>query len=664
MNDKNPTFLIVDLFCGAGGVTNGFVTSGVAKVIAAINHDHVAILSHQANHPDVKHFEEDITKLDLGELYLHVIAMRKKYPTAKLVLHASLECTNFSKAKGGLAREADSRTLAIHLYRYIETLNPDYITIENVVEFRDWGPIRIKVTKKHKKPYPHWDLSMINNKHGEKVYGYAPIQELKGQDFDKWREHICKKYGYRQDWTEINSADLGARTSRNRLFGIFAKDNLPIAWPVPTHAKKPTDGLKKWEPVKPLLDLKDEGKSIFDRKKPLAERSLERIHAGLVKFVAGGKDAYAIKTRGVSSTSPGLMDIDEPSHTLTTQIGLNYVTTSKPLCISRYYGGNPESRNTPLTEPCRVITTENRHSLINIQVVEKTELFISKYYSGDPDSKNTSPLQPCSTITTKDHNSVVFISRYHIHGQVDSIENPLPTIATKDQLAIIRAHFIKRDFTTGDNTSSLEQPAGSILSIPKLDLITTCKYLINYHHSSDANSIEEPNPTLTTKDKYGMITPFIAPTHFNNTPQGIEEPLGTITANRKWHYLVNPGWGGNNHSVNSPAPVVIARQDKAPLSIIIAETGQVAIRLDDNDSPMMRKIKVFMAIYGLSDIKMRMLKVTELLRIQGFPKKFILAGSQEQQKKFIGNAVVPLVVEKIAQALHDALEEYEMQMAA
>src|SRR5579864_7465515 len=121
---KEPLFIVVDLFCGAGGTTTGFVQATldgnfIAKVIACVNHDAKAIKSHWANRPEVKHFEEDIRTLDLTELIKLVNFYRKKYPLAKDILWASLECTNFSKAKGGLPRDADSRTLAEHLIRYI-----------------------------------------------------------------------------------------------------------------------------------------------------------------------------------------------------------------------------------------------------------------------------------------------------------------------------------------------------------------------------------------------------------------------------------------------------------------------------------------------------------------------------------------------------------------
>lgn len=136
--------LYIDLFCGAGGTSTGVAKARLhgrkcAKVIACVNHDANAIASHQANHPDTLHFTEDIRTLELGPLVKHLEKMKKKYPGARTALWASLECTNFSKAKGGQPRDADSRTLAEHLFRYIEVLSTDYILIENVEEFMCWG---------------------------------------------------------------------------------------------------------------------------------------------------------------------------------------------------------------------------------------------------------------------------------------------------------------------------------------------------------------------------------------------------------------------------------------------------------------------------------------------------------------------------------------------
>lgn len=126
MKNPIPKFLLIDLFCGAGGTSTGALHSGVCKVVAAINHDPLAIASHAANHSDVLHLTEDILLADTAPIAAALSYWQARYPEAKTILWASLECTNFSNAKGGMPRDADSRTLANGLFRYIHALQPDY----------------------------------------------------------------------------------------------------------------------------------------------------------------------------------------------------------------------------------------------------------------------------------------------------------------------------------------------------------------------------------------------------------------------------------------------------------------------------------------------------------------------------------------------------------
>src|SRR5690606_636557 len=235
---------VIDLFCGAGGTSTGIhLANGSSKVTACVNHDLKAIESHRLNHPKAKHMVEDIRNPEvLFFLKLRVDALRKLYPGCIITIWASLECTNFSKAKGGLPRDADSRTLANYLFAYLEAVNPDYLMIENVVEFMSWGPLDEKG---------------------------KPISRKRGKDYLKWINTV-KSYGYKFDWKELNSANFGAYTSRSRYFAQFAKGDLPISWPEPTHTKNPNQEktlfdkpLKKWKAVKDVLNLDNEGKTIF-----------------------------------------------------------------------------------------------------------------------------------------------------------------------------------------------------------------------------------------------------------------------------------------------------------------------------------------------------------------------------------------------------------------
>lgn len=553
---------VIDLFCGAGGLSEGVEEARLngnrcAKVVCCVNHDKNAILSHDANIPDALHFIEDIRTLELSPINTFVERIRELYPDSMIMLHASLECTNFSKAKGGQPRDADSRTLAEHLFRYIDVIDPDYIQIENVEEFMSWGDMDEKG---------------------------KPISMDKGRLYQKWVRNV-KKYGYNFEHRILNAADFGAYTTRKRFFGIFAKKSLPIVFPEPTHCKGGRQDmfsrLEKWKPVKDVLDFSDEGTTIF-REKPLAEKTLERIYNGLIKFVAGGKDAFLVKYNSMNRTG-------------------------------KY--------NAPgIDEPCPVVTTQNRLGVAQV-------CFLSKQFSGHPESKNVSVEEPAGTITCRDHHA--FVSAHYGNGFNRSVNEPSATVTTKDRLSLVTPRFIANEYSGGGQHTSIDNICPAILTNPKQKLIT-CK-------------------------------PWIMNTSFSNIGSNIEEPAQTITANRKWHYLMNPQFNSAGGSVDNPCFTLIARMDKMPPYLVATESGQIAIEIYDNDSPMTVKIKEFMALYGIVDIKMRILRIPELKRIMGFPEDYVLVGTQADQKKFIGNAVEVTQAKKNAEALCAKLRDLRLK---
>ena len=553
---------VIDLFCGAGGLSEGVEEARLngkrcAKVVCCVNHDKNAILSHDANIPDALHFIEDIRTLELSPINTIVERIRELYPDSMIMLHASLECTNFSKAKGGQPRDADSRTLAEHLFRYIDVIAPDYIQIENVEEFMSWGDM---------------------DENGK------PISMDKGRLYQKWVRNV-KKYGYNFEHRILNAADFGAYTTRKRFFGIFAKKSLPIVFPEPTHCKGGRQDmfsrLEKWKPVKDVLDFSDEGTTIF-REKPLAEKTLERIYNGLIKFVAGGKDAFLVKYNSMNRTG-------------------------------KY--------NAPgIDEPCPVVTTQNRLGVAQV-------CFLSKQFSGHPESKNVSVEEPAGTITCRDHHA--FVSAHYGNGFNRSVNEPSATVTTKDILSLVTPRFIANEYSGGGQHTSIDNICPAILTNPKQKLIT-CK-------------------------------PWIMNTSFSNIGSNIEEPAQTITANRKWHYLMNPQFNSAGSSVDNPCFTLIARMDKMPPYLVATESGQVAIEIYNNDSPMTVKIKEFMSLYGIVDIKMRMLRIPELKRIMGFPEDYVLVGTQADQKKFIGNAVEVTQAKKNAEALCAKLRDLRLK---
>lgn len=554
-----PKLKIIDLFCGAGGFTSGALAARdkngnpICEVIAGVNHDPIAIASHKANHPETVHFIEDVRNPIVIEKIAEMVRLiRINEPDAIIGLHGSLECTHFSIAKGGDSRCPDSRSLPEYMPFYVEAIRPDYFTVENVKEFLTWGDLVPKQVKVN-----GYDASVLRfDKKAQKFKPHLiPESKSKGTHYVKWVEAI-KSLGYEYDYKILNSADFGAYTARPRYFGVFAVNGLPIKFPQQTHEKKPKQigGLQKWRPIKHCLELDDKGTSIFNRKKPIVEKTLERLLAGLVKHI--GNNDYSF--------------------------------------IMKYYSSNkPEDKCVSLDVPASTITTFDHHAIVNF------EPFVFKYVGNNQKTginNGKSIHEPSVTVTTQNRLGLVtpeFISAYYGNGHTHSVDAPCPVLTTKDRMAYVTAEqFISYQFSQGGSTS-----------------------------------VEEPNWSITTKPKEMLVSPdfqYLMSPHFKNVGKTLDNPAPTIVASKRYDYLVT------------------------------TESGELSIRIDEHDSITMRKIKLFMAHYGIVDIKMRMLKVSELKKIQGFPKDYVLLGNTTEQKKFIGNSVENTTAKKLVESIASA----------
>lgn len=422
----------IDLFCGAGGTSSGIhLANPNTTVLACVNHDANAIKSHEENHPNAHHFTEDIRDFNVViKLKKLVDEIRKKDSTAIISIWASLECTNFSKAKGGQSRDADSRTLAEHMFMYLLDLNPDYFWVENVREFMSWGPL---------------------DNNGK------PVSKTEGKDYLKWVDSV-KSFGYKFDRKILNSANYGAYQSRERLFLQFAKSEYPISWPEQTHTKdkieSPLFPMRKWKPVREVLDLHDEGVSIFERKKELSDNTLKRIYAGLLKFVANGDYSFT----------------------------------------KQYNSGSDNSRVKSLNEPIGTITTGNSHAVVK-------SVFLKKYYSGRPEGKVNSINQPAGTVTTVGGQAIVtasHLSTYYGNFGLHSIDNPCPTITTKDRVTKIDVNFIDQQYGTG-TAVSIERPINTLTTIPKFSIVKAQQYIFNPAWGGNNGSIDNPCCTVVAR---------------------------------------------------------------------------------------------------------------------------------------------------------------------
>ena len=263
----------------------------------------------------------------------------ESYVVDGLVVH---NCTHLSTAKGGQPRDADSRMLNFELPRYARVLKPKYVFIENVPDVLSWGPLR--------------DGRVDPDRKGE-------LHAL-------WIRAMAK-LGYRYDYRILNSADYGAHTSRNRYYGVFALDDAPIRWPEPTYRdpREPIGflnaSLEPWRTAREILDLDDHGRSIFGRKKPLADATIARIAVGINRYAPAREQAelhqMILKYYGSGITKP----ISEPLDTITTKDRFALVTTQ---FVKKYYGGTEHCR--PLDEPLPTITTIPHEALVTAGILE------------------------------------------------------------------------------------------------------------------------------------------------------------------------------------------------------------------------------------------------------------------------------------------------------
>ena len=407
-----------DLFAGGGGTTTGAMANPDLKVIWAVNHDPESIKVHKQNHPETKHYMEDIRTLDVDHL------------TAVFGLWASLECTNFSNAKGGGPRDADSRTLANHLFRYVDKLAPKFIIIENVREFMAWGDL---------------------DENGK------PISRDRGRCYIEWVDKM-KNRGYEFDYRLLNTADYGGYTSRVRFFGVFWKKGYSYTFPEPTHCKNENNlfGLPKWKACKEKIDLTNLGKSIFEGKPPV-ENTIRRIIGGIKKFAPEFVDHLQFISSYYGS-GVNASDITTPLNTIRTKDCHSLVTVKKLQFITDHcWGSQSQKINTPLNTQLKrqtkeLITIEPKKILKNQQLlksvsIKRKQQFITKYYGGD------------------------------YHNQ--SIESPYPTITTVDHCAIVSLQFIGETYNSNGkperNVKSINRPLGAITSSPKHELVSLLK---------------------------------------------------------------------------------------------------------------------------------------------------------------------------------------------
>lgn len=465
-----------DLFCGAGGTSAGAEASGEVNLVFALNHWDVAIQTHAANFPNAKHVN---SRLDMTH--------PSECPKIDL-LFASPECTHHSNARGGRPMEDQKRAGAWDVAKWVEFHRPTWVVVENVREFRDWGPL----------------------------HNGRPMKSGKGKTFDAWLMAL-RSLGYQVDHQLLNAADYGAATSRNRLFVVCRKGKRSPIFPDATHAKDPKSDLfqrkpQPWRAATEVIDWSIPCPSIFTRKRPLADKTLRRIEMGLRKFVGPFVGQFTGPGMGDASYS-GLFD---PSRPLPTILARNNHGVVVPYTI-KYHGGNKAGRDgterhySP-DDPLQTLDTQNRFGLVAPYLVR---------FRNNMDASSIK--DTTGTITAGGgHHGIAMPFLLQRQGFYDcqrdkmpkDIDSPLPVTTANHKPGHLVIPYIADvnhgdDGRTGDRVYSAADPLGSATTKRGKSLIVP--FLTSYYGNAQFQDIGSPVQTITTKDRHCIVCPELAP---------------------------------------------------------------------------------------------------------------------------------------------------------
>lgn len=468
------TGLIVDLFAGGGGASTGLAWALGRDPDIAINHDAEALAMHRANHPHTRHMQNDITRvLPLEATGGHPVA----------ILHASPDCTHFSKAKGGKPKSQYIRDLAWVVIRWAEDTHPNLITLENVEEFLTWGPL---------------------DKNGQ------PIKEQAGATFAAWRKRLVR-LGYRVEWRILRACDYGAPTTRRRLFVVARRDKGPIVWPAPTHgnlksAEVRAGKLLPWRTAAECIDWSIPSQSIFDRKKPLALATQRRIAEGLRRYVLQAAEPFIVTYYGAKGERDFRgQDLGRPLPTQTTENRFGLIS---PVVVTNTTGHAP----TPVDMPMPTLTTGNQQMMAGVVVAP----ILSRQFG---QSIGQSVDAPHPTITQCNHDALVqaVCLAKHYGGVVGhGIQQPLGTVTSIDHHSLVSACLTK--YYGKSECAAVDAPLHTLTSKEHMALTSAC--LVKYYGTAKAADVGEPMHTITAKARMGLVE---AEARQNSEPRRYEQ---------------------------------------------------------------------------------------------------------------------------------------------
>lgn len=562
--------LVIDLFAGGGGASTGIEAALGRRVDIAINHDALALAVHKANHPETRHLEADIWEVRPAEA-------TGGRPVD--LLWASPDCTHFSVAKGDVPRRQEIRSLAWAVVRWAAAVRPAVIILENVSEFRTWGPLGADG---------------------------RPVKRRMGVTFLRWKGKL-EKLGYRVDFRILDASEYGAPTRRKRLFIVARCDGNPISWPQRTHGP----GLLPVHTAAECIDWALPCPSIFERKKPLAEKTLWRIAQGIRRFVLENPRPFIVQMShgqwakdGTPRRGRPTRDLDEALGTVTASNDYGVVTPS--LMLFRH-----DSEGAAIDGPTPTITA-----------------------GGQPRQKRPATGNPIGLLAP----SLIKVNHGKREARGESIEDPVTTVtATQRGHALVAPTLIHVGYGERDGQAArvldLDKPLGTVVAQGQKHAAVAA-FLVKHFGGVVGIPATEPTSTITAKDHHSLAAATLVQFNHNNAPVDPTEPMHTVTSNNHiaevraflTAFYGTDGTKGKGQRIDEPARTITA---KARLGLVTVEGTE----------------------YQIVDIGMRMLEPHELLRAQfgRFADAYDLSAATTKAGKvrLIGNSVCPEVSEAL-----------------
>ena len=664
--DPQDDEIVVDFFCGGGGAGTGLEMGLGRAVNVAKNHSPQAISMHTVNHPGAVHYTTDVFEGDPDT---------ECGGKAVGWFHMSPDCTHHSQAAGGQPRKREIRNLSWIGLKWGGKKKPRVISLENVKQILQWGRLVAKRDKATGRvvtldlvPHPTKKGKTTNRvaAPGEQVpvsnQFLVPDPKQRGRT---WRRFVAllEGMGYVVEWKVIKACDFGAPTSRERLFMIARCDGQPIVWPEPTHAKSPAKGQQKWKTAADCIDFTDLGKSIFGRKKDLADATLRRVAKGMKKFVIDNPVPFIVPIANWSGES--VQSAGEPLRTITSYPKGGAFSVVSPVIAPATHQGS-DRINDPL-EPLPTVTCANRGELTLI-----SPTLIQSGYGERPGQEPRVPGvdQPLGTVVAggvkhalasacivqAGHGEGSGATKRRSHGAND-ICGPVGTVTASGggqsiSAAVmiqanggfnaVHAKDIRDPMTTVTNTGSQQQLATA--------------HLVHMRGNCDARDAADPLHTISAGGQHhGLVSAFMERAFGGSVGQGLDDPAPTITAGgggksslvsltlspeheagalRVAAFLISYYGTENVSACHAPAPTITTKDRLALVTVMVKGTPYVIV-----------------------DIRLRMLKPAELYKAQGFPASYVITHGADgkpftitQQVHMCGNSVSPPPMAALARA--------------